>query len=84
MCDQPGTSRHMRCLLLTALQELVINPVHQELDPLHWVLAWQDVMPLNQVGAGLLTCCLLACLPSRSVGGRTHAAERFPCSWMGP
>jgi hypothetical protein len=34
--------------LAFALQELAINPVHQELEPLHWVLAWQDVMPLSQ------------------------------------
>ena len=29
-------------------QELVVNPAHQELDPLHWVLAWSDVLPPNQ------------------------------------
>ena len=33
-------------------QEMVINPAHQELDQLHWVLAWRDVMSLNQVGPG--------------------------------
>lgn len=33
------------------MQELVINPVQQELEPLHWVLAWQDVMPLGQLAA---------------------------------
>ena len=29
-------------------QELAINPLHQELEPFNWVLAWLDVMPLNQ------------------------------------
>jgi hypothetical protein len=35
--------------LAFALQELVINPLHQELEPFQWVLSWQDVMPLSQV-----------------------------------
>ncbi|EFN58159.1 hypothetical protein CHLNCDRAFT_50559 [Chlorella variabilis] len=34
--------------LAFALQELVINPLHQELEPFNWVLAWQDVMSVNQ------------------------------------
>ncbi|PRW56706.1 septin and tuftelin-interacting 1-like protein 1 [Chlorella sorokiniana] len=37
--------------LAFALQELVINPLHQELEPFNWVLAWQDVMPLGQMAA---------------------------------
>ena len=26
----------------------MINPLHQELEPFNWVLAWQDVMSVNQ------------------------------------
>ncbi|KAL4858605.1 Septin and tuftelin-interacting protein 1 [Chlorella vulgaris] len=37
--------------LAFALQELVINPLHQELEPFQWVLSWQDVMPLSQMAA---------------------------------
>ena len=32
-------------------QELAINPLHQELEPLHWVLAWADVVPLSQLAS---------------------------------
>lgn len=42
---------HPCCLVLQ--QELVINPLHQELEPFNWVLAWQDVMPLGQVGGNM-------------------------------
>ncbi|GAB4821104.1 hypothetical protein N2152v2_008150 [Parachlorella kessleri] len=35
--------------LAFALQELAINPAHQDLEPFQWVMAWQDVMPPGQL-----------------------------------
>lgn len=46
-------------ITLSLLQELVINPVHQELDQFNWVMAWQDIMPAHQM-ASAATC--LPCL----------------------
>eukprot|EP00803_Ostreobium_quekettii_P005141 evm.model.scf_54.2 EVM.evm.TU.scf_54.2 scf_54:5179-15799(+) len=46
----------VRCILpklVSALQELVINPLAQELAPFQWVMQWQDALPLNSM-AGLL------------------------------
>ena len=44
--------------LAFALQELAINPAHQDLEPFQWVMAWQDVMPPGQLvspGPGLMS-----------------------------
>ncbi|GMH41867.1 hypothetical protein BSKO_09777 [Bryopsis sp. KO-2023] len=35
--------------LAFALQELVINPVAQDLKPIHWVMQWKDVIPLKHM-----------------------------------
>ena len=48
--------------LAFALQELAINPAHQDLEPFQWVMAWQDVMPPGQLvsaGAGLELQCTI-------------------------
>ncbi len=45
----PAAPKYASNMIPFLSQELVINPLHQELEPFNWVLAWQDVMPLGQV-----------------------------------
>ncbi|XP_002736553.1 tuftelin-interacting protein 11, partial [Saccoglossus kowalevskii] len=37
--------RNISPKLVVCLQELVINPYQQHLDPFHWVMAWEDLLP---------------------------------------
>ncbi|KAJ7548947.1 hypothetical protein O6H91_07G034300 [Diphasiastrum complanatum] len=39
--------------LMSALQELVVNPAHQQLEPFNWVMAWAKVLPIHHM-AGML------------------------------
>lgn len=65
----------VRCIgpkLGFALQELVVNPAAQVLDPLRWVLAWAEAMP---------TRCGSAAGMLRALSGRRRLEAASPRFW---
>ncbi|KAJ1976094.1 hypothetical protein H4R35_002852 [Dimargaris xerosporica] len=42
-------------LQMTLRQELTVNPRNQNMDPFHWVMAWQDVLPLSTLATMLVS-----------------------------